>query len=364
MACGASYRVNSANMESAPGQPPSSTEAEHRATVAAGFVAGLLSAVPRGTAGKLLAAAGLGPEHRDGPARTPIGAYAALYNEVVRALGDEGFGLFAHKLRPGTFEFLCRSAIGAPTLGVALERAARFLGVVLPDMEVRIAVEHDRARIEIAERRRLRAKAADHRRVFALEWLLRLLHGLACWLAGRSLPLDSVAFPYPRPAHAADYARVYTEHSTFGSPTLAATLQASLLALPVRRDEDQLSAFLEGAPGKIAMLYRRDREIALAVRELISASIARPPDFGEVARSLHVSARSLHRRLSEEGTSFRLIKERVRKERALYMLENTKQGVSEIAVALGYSEPSAFFRAFVGWTGMAPRKYRKRATPG
>ena len=70
----------------------------------------------------------------------------------------------------------------------------------------------------IAERRRLRPKATDPRRVFAFEWLLRLLHGLSCWLAGRSLTLDTVAFPYPPPPHAAEYARVYTECSTFGAP--------------------------------------------------------------------------------------------------------------------------------------------------
>lgn len=337
-----------------------SAEAENRATVAAGFVAGLLSGVRGNARARLLGAAGLGPSHLEGPARAPIASYAALYNAVVRELGDEGFGLLSEPLRPGVFEFLCRGTIGAPTLGIALARAARFLALVIPDLEVRVDSKGEAAWIEIRERRRLRAHDSDPRRVFVYEWLLRLLHGLACWLAGRSLALDSVAFPYPQPAHAAEYARVYTEHSTFGAPSLVARLDARLLGLPVRRTEAELATFLEGAPGKISMLYRRDREMALAVREYLGGSLKDAPGFAEVAAALHLSTRSLHRRLVEEGTSFRQIRDRLRREQALQRLENTKQSVAEIAEALGYSEPSAFFRAFVGWTGASPTRYRKR----
>ena len=343
---------------------PYSTEAENRATVAAGFVRGLLSGLAPQRTEDVLGAAGLRSEHLDDAVRTPIAAYAALYNALVRELSDEGFGLFGSKLRPGTFEFLCRAAIGAPTLGVALSRAAHFLAVVLPDLEVGVESKGEVAWMEIREPVPLRAHESDPRRVFAYEWLLRTLHGLACWLAGRSLALESVAFPYPPPAHAAEYARVYTEHSTFGAPSLLARLDARLLGLPVRRTEAELATFLEGAPGKISMLYRRDREMALAVREYLGASLEDAPGFAEVAGALHLSTRSLHRRLAEEGTSFRQVRERLRRDQALQRLENTKQGVAEIAAALGYSEPSAFFRAFVAWTGVSPTQYRSAARAG
>jgi AraC-like DNA-binding protein len=343
-----------------------SAEAEHRATVAAGFVRGLLSgAVARGVdPAPLLDAAGLDARHLADETRTPIGAYAALYNGIVRALGDEGFGLFSAPLRPGAFEFLCRSSIGAATLGEALDRAARFLAVVLPDLSVGVRVEGGVASVQIAERQRLRPRAADPRRVFAFEWLLRLLHGLACWLAGRALTLEAVAFPYPRPAHAADYARVYTERSTFDAGSLVARLDAHLLALPVRRGEADLAAFLDGAPGKIAMLYRRDREVASAVRTVLASDLAAVPGLDAVAATLRLSSRTLHRRLADEGTSFRVLRDALRRERALHLVERSGKGVAEIAAELGYSEPSAFFRAFVGWTGVAPTAYRKTLQAG
>ena len=85
--------------------PPYPAEKEHRATVAAGFVTGLLSgARGRGldTSG-FLQAAGIRPEVLDEPhARVPIAAYVDLYNIVARSLGDEGFALFAAPLRSGT----------------------------------------------------------------------------------------------------------------------------------------------------------------------------------------------------------------------------------------------------------------------
>jgi AraC-like DNA-binding protein len=308
----------------------------------------------------LLRAAGLGPEALRETVRTPIDAYAALYNEAVRHLGDEGFALFSSPLRPGTFEFLCRSVIGAATLGEALSRAARFLGLVLPDLEVRVTRAGRRARIEIVEARRLRARAGDPRRVFAFEWLLRLLHGLACWLAARGIALEEVRFPYPRPRHAPDYALVYSEHVSFDAPALVASFDVAVLDLPVRRGEADLGAFLEGAPGKISMLYRRDREVARAVREALGPALATAPSMAAVARGLGLSPRTLHRRLTDEGTSFRAVKEALRRERALQRLEKTNRSVALIAADLGYTEPSAFFRAFIGWTGISPSLYRKR----
>src|SRR5438477_941664 len=327
-----------------------------RATVAGGFVAGLLAAVPAARRGALLARAGIDPAAAAD--RVSLEGYATLYNVVVGALEDEGFGLFAHPIPLGTFEFLCRSLIGSRDLGEALERTARFLALVLPEVRVQMNRRGAVAEIELVEAKRLRPRAADPRRVFALEWLLRLLHGVSCWLVARAVPLERVRFPYPRPPHAADYALVYTEHSTFGATSLAATIDAALLDLPVRRTEADVATFLDGAPGKITMVYRRDREMVPRVREILARSLS--TGLAEVARDLGLSERTLHRRLRDEGSSFRAVKDQLRRSLALSQLEQTRKSIADIAADLGYSEPSAFFRAFQGWTGEAPSEHRRR----
>ncbi len=332
----------------------------NRATVAMGFVAGMLSGMRRQQRdpAPLLAEAGI--SLADPASRVPIDCYAALYNLTVGALGDEGFGLFSRELPRGSFEFLCRGMLGAPTLAEALDRAARFLRIVLPDLAVTIVRDGPRAELHIVEARPLTPDPDDPARVFAFEWLLRLLHSLACWFAGRGLALDAVSFPYARPAHADDYLLVYTAHSSFGSRSLEARFQANLLDLPVRRDEAALGSFLEGAPGKISMLYRRDREMVFRVRDLLRDALPQNLSLGDVAQGLHLSPRTLHRRLEEEGSSFRTIKDAIRRDIALARLTKTRQPIERLAADLGYADPSAFYRAFVAWSGMSPERFRNQ----
>ncbi|WP_338052617.1 AraC family transcriptional regulator [Rhodocyclus purpureus] len=336
-----------------------------RASVAAGFVRGILAGVVarRGDVQELLARAGIAGEVlADDGMRIPVERYAALYNQINAELDDEGFGLFSVPLRVGSFELLCRAVSSAPTLAVALERCARFLRVLLPDIAVSVDCEGEQCRLVLRE-----VAPLPVGRVFAFEWLLRLLHGLACWLVGRAVALDSVSFPYPAPAHAADYALIYTEDSRFlapdddGDDTLVASFAANLLELPVRRDEAALAEFLVGAPGRLTTLYRRDREMVARVRDCLRTTLPQSPTLAGVARALHLSPRTLHRRLEDEGSSFQAIKDALRRDLAISRLAKTRQPLTVIAADLGFADASAFYRAFVGWTGEAPTHYRRRA---
>lgn len=331
-----------------------------------GFVTGMLAGPhQRGVDTRPLLAE-LDIDLADPARRIPLDRYARLYNRLTALQGDEGFGLFSQPLRPGCFEFLCRASLGAPTLAEALDRASRFLALVLPDLAVDVRRSGEFAEIRLREQRPLTGHSDDAGRVFAFEWLLRLVHGLACWLVGRGLALDDVLFPYRRPEHAADYALIFTAESRF-APTLpgrhgllVARLRAHLLDLPLRRDEAALTAFLDGAPGKITLLYRRDREMVMRVRDLLRAALPELPDLDEVARRLHLSPRTVHRRLAEEGASFRAIKDALRRDMALARLSKTRDSVAAVAADLGYADTSAFYRAFVSWTGQPPSRYRRR----
>ena len=331
-----------------------------------GFVTGMLAGLARRNIdpAPLLAATNI--DIADTASRIPVESYAALYNRLNHQLDDEGFGLFAQPMRVGSFEFLCRACISAPTLAEALTRASRFLHVVLPDLAVSVRRSHGQAELVIAETHKLAEHPDDPGRIFAFEWLLRLLHGLSCWLAGRGIGLDSVIFPYRKPAHFADYALIFTEDSRFaptvpgGTGTLVACFNANLLDLPIRRDEAALTAFLDGAPGKITTLYRRDREMVIRVRDLLRAALPETLSLDNIAHRLYLSPRTIHRRLDEEGSSFRAIKDALRRDMALARLTKTDDPITKVAADLGYADSSAFYRAFVEWTGMAPVHYRRK----
>ncbi|HEY4037210.1 MAG TPA: AraC family transcriptional regulator [Burkholderiaceae bacterium] len=335
-----------------------------RATVAIGFVTGMLSGMLARSIDcrKILGEAQIAPSDLDDPgARVPIGSYAALYNLAVEALQDEGFALFSIPVRVGSFEFLCRSVVSSQSLAAALDRACRFLHLVVPDLSITVCAGPGTSELRFAEVRPLQRERDDPRRVFALEWILRWLHGLACWLVNRDLTLDSVAFPYAEPPHAADYRLIYTARSSFRSRHLAASLNSNLLELPIRRDDEALASFLLGAPGKIVTLYRRDREMVRRVRDVVAKSLPAVPSLGDVAQRLNLSARTVERRLLEEGSSLRAIKDALRRDMALSRLRTSDQSVAQIAASLGYADSSTFFRAFTAWTGSSPTAYRTRA---
>jgi AraC-like DNA-binding protein len=294
----------------------------------------------------------------DDSARVPVARYAALYRLINEKLDDEGFGLFTRPLRRGTFEYLCRGALSAATLDEALDRMARFLRIVLDDLEVEVLRTRDTAVIVISQEQPL--PVGEPGRVFAFEWLLRMIHGVAAWLIAKPLALTEVAFPYPPPPHAAEYEFVFAPRCAFDAHRLEARFDAASLALPVRRDETALTAFLADAPANITTLYRRDRALAPRVRDALRAALPEARTLQQIAGALFLSPRTLHRRLEEEGTSLRTIRETLRRDLACEWLAKTERPVSHIAADLGFVQPSAFYRAFVGWTGSGPRSYRAR----
>ncbi|MGR3678898.1 MAG: helix-turn-helix transcriptional regulator [Paracoccaceae bacterium] len=81
--------------------------------------------------------------------------------------------------------------------------------------------------------------------------------------------------------------------------------------------------------------------------------------MADIARKLGLSARSFHRRLAEHGLSFQTLTEETRREIATAMLQDERYSLFEVAFLTGYSEQSAFNRAFKRWMGMTPAAYRK-----
>jgi AraC-like DNA-binding protein len=83
-------------------------------------------------------------------------------------------------------------------------------------------------------------------------------------------------------------------------------------------------------------------------------------DADTLAKQCHMSRQTLYRRLKKEGLGFHELVEEVRKDKAMRYVASDHYALGEIAFLLGFSELSAFSRAFKRWTGMAPAQYRAR----
>src|SRR5581483_11425606 len=106
-------------------------------------------------------------------------------------------------------------------------------------------------------------------------------------------------------------------------------------------------------------------EIGLAgsVREVLLVNLAQPMTLDGLARRLKMPARTLKRKLRQEGTSYRKIVNDLRKQLAIRYLNDTELSLEDIASVLGYAEPAAFRHAFRRWTRESPGKFRRRPRP-
>lgn len=330
-----------------------------KGSVAACFVEGALSRLrERGLdAGAVLRAAGITPEALQGhDARVTAEQYGALWRQVAVALDDEFFGQDARRMKVGSFAMLCYAVVHCATLGQALARALRFFGLLLDDFRVDLMREPGVARLVVTQHAR-----SGPPRVFGHEALLILLHGLASWLAGRRIPIRSTSFAYPEPEHSREYRAMYGTDLRYDAPATAITLDVVLLALPVVQNERSARAFLRAAPANIIVKYKNTEGLAARVRRhLKRLPLDAWPDVAALAAHFHLTASTLRRRLEEEGQSYRAIKDQLRRDLAIERLTRTRLSVMEIALELGFADPSTFHRAFRKWTGERPGEYRRR----
>jgi AraC-like DNA-binding protein len=326
-----------------------------KGTISISFVEeALLGASQRGfEVSELLTQAGLNPAWLGIPqARVSPEQYGALWHVLASTLDDEFFGMDSHPMRYGCFALLCHSLMDCSNLGHALDRAVRFLSLVLDDLRVRLIQEEGISQLQVDEWQ-------VSSRIFSHGTLFVILYGLACWLTGRRLVIRDVSFVQNCPDNFAEYQLVFGQRVRFSQPRSALFLDSRALSLPVIRDGRALTEFLRKAPANFLVRYRNEKGNAARIRKSLSAiPFDEWPIFGELAVRLRTTESTLRRRLKSEGVSFQEIKDDLRRDLAINLLCNTTVPVEEIALELGFKENSAFYRAFKKWTGLSPGSYR------
>ncbi len=278
----------------------------------------------------------------------------ALSEAAMRELDDEGLGAFSRKLPWGSYGMLARASLSAPDLGVALKRWCRHHGLIAPDITLKLTVSGDTATVSLDEH-----ADAGAVRELSLCFVLRNIHGLACWYIDSRIPLQEARFPYPAPLHADTYRHMFPGPLAFDAARAEIRFDARYLALPLRRDEKALQQMLQRALPITVLQYRRDRLLVEQVRQALTASPGATHSAEGVAALLHVSARTLHRQLKEEGASLQQLKDEVRGQLAKDLLNRSTKPVKQVAAAAGFRNEKSFIRAFRGWTGMSPTDFRK-----
>jgi AraC-like DNA-binding protein len=306
----------------------------------------------------LLAELGLRPEELADPeGLVPLEAYVRAWEVLDAIPGNEELGL-----RIGGAPAL--EQLGA--LGYALAHAQTALAAVrLFDRFGRLLSEALAPKIDID----------DERVSYHLVWPPRLARIVACadyalispiqlfrGLAGlpASVPLAVEAwYQCARPA-GVDRAKVLGCPVRYGAPEMRLVLRREPLERPLPRHDPALFAYLARHTEAMVARIPTSTRIADRVRHLVCETLRDgEPEQALLSRKLGLSERTLQRRLREEGTSFAQILDSVRLDFSQQYLDNPAVTLHELAFLLGYSEPSAFHRAFRRWTGTTPQAYRR-----
>ena len=304
---------------------------------------------------KALAAAQIAPNNLRYPqARISAAQMESISSAAMQELDDEALGWFSRRLPWGSYGMLARASISAPNLGVALKRWCRHHGLLADDITLTLSTAGATASLCITEQRDLKEL-----REFCLVSVLRNFHGLACWLIDSRIALTGARFPFDAPAHRDAYSVLFSAPALFNQAQAAIDFDSSYLALPLRRDEAALRQMLQRALPLTVLQYRRDRLLVQRVRQALASQPDTTHNADDLAATLAMSARTLHRQLKEEGATLQALKDEVRQARAVDLLLRTTRPIKQVAQAVGFQNDKSFMRAFRGWAGTSPAVFRQ-----
>jgi len=180
---------------------------------------------------------------------------------------------------------------------------------------------------------------------------------------GRFLP-SAIYFKHAAPATVAAHARHFACPVHFATDMDAMLVSSDLLQTPNRVGDPAIVRFFDGQLETEVSTLDDDASLEHRVRKQISRALSQGvPTLSETASQFGMSARTLQRRLSDGGHSFQAVVDGARRELAERLLRETSYPLAEVSFLAGFSEQSAFNRAFKRWAGQTPRSFRIEGKP-
>jgi AraC-like DNA-binding protein len=308
-----------------------------------------------GDVGALVARFGLGGDAESATEVVlPLPALVELLDACAGAIGDRSLGLhLAGRMPRGAYGVVEFASASAPTIRESVARIARYSGLLNEIVTVRIE-EHDG--VGIVEQRFAGAPRGlgQHGNEFFVATLL----GRARQLSGHPCVPERAWFAHaqPEPAALAELlAFLGTTRVRFDAGGNGVAMAPEVLDVPLLTSDPPLLNLLDrtaeqslaGKPGASPLLT--------TVRRRIRESLVDAPTLESVAGALKMSARTLQRRLADEGATFQALVDDIRRDLATELIRDPRRPLGEVAFLLGYAELSPFVRAYKRWTGKTPR---------
>lgn len=277
-----------------------------------------------------------------------------LCDYVVTQLGDPAFGLrWGERAEATTFELVSDLVQHASTLRAGLSALLEFQRLLQDEPSFHVLEQGN----QVVIRHVHVPEATPQAKRFVSEVTLIQFYKLVCNFGVKVRP-HRVSFAYPAPHYRAEYTRVFRGAERFDQEHTELAFDRALMdALSPHRDDDVHSVLRSVAVRRMLQLTN-SIPYAQRTRELLVKHEPYRGNMEKSARALGVSARTLRRRLAEEGTTYEQVVSEAFAIIAKQQLANSQLSLQELSDMLGFSRPSGFHRAFKRWTGMTPREYR------
>jgi AraC-like DNA-binding protein len=291
-------------------------------------------------------------------ARITIKQWSQLLQQLITTMNDEACGLLERPTPVGTFLMVCRAFIHCKTVGQAMERFVDFYNLLLTGVSYRLDRDGKSVHFKVIFNNPDQIKNSA-----IAEFALVGFHRLFSWLVFELIQLDSVCVSRRQPQYCSGYERAFFHMPVqFGQSFHGISFSRSYLDLPIVRTESDLENYVARFNTAVFLPIPRTGKLSLNLRAFLLERIEQTgalPELHDAARYFGLHSRAFCRRLKEEGLSFQEIKSRVRRDIAIYHLSKSSISMEKIADHAGFSETSAFIRAFRSWTNMTPLAYRK-----
>ncbi|MDF5721038.1 MAG: AraC family transcriptional regulator [Rhizonema sp. PD37] len=306
---------------------------------------------------QILAAIGLYPEIlKDADVCISHEKFTALWVELVRCSANPSIGLrMAEFAQPSSWDVVGYAVESSPNLNEAMERIVRSVRVLHEEAEMVFEIQGKVARLTHTV---LSSPLPLYRAVS--DWVVAGIFLLIRRITGVDFVPFKVGFQHRLPEEISAYHRLFRAPVEFNQPINEIVFDSTFLSLPLLKSDPDLGRVLDryievllaNLPTSESFIDSVRREIS---RELRGGNL----DAEMIAKRLGFVSRTLQRKLKESGTSYQELLDETRQSLSIHYLQEQHMTVSEVAFLLGFSEASAFSRAFKRWTGTTPGEFRR-----
>jgi AraC-like DNA-binding protein len=296
---------------------------------------------------------------KDPDARFESDHVSHLWELAVARSGDPAIGLAgASRAGPAHFGVVAYSLMSAPDLLGTLHRIVRYVGIVSDAATVSVQQRADAHRLvlDLNPGRR----SVPHQR-FAFDLMMFL--SFCRWVSGSELTPIAVDLSHPGAGSSLAFEAAFGCRPRFAAAENALVFSHADVTRPLPTANDRLS------PAHDRVVTEHLQESGTRLKSRVRTEIARHlpdgvPTRSALALALAMSERTLHRRLTDEGTSFQRVVDETRRELSQHYLARPDLSLADVGYLLGFKDQGSFFRAAHRWFRMTPRQYRLQATTG